>query len=178
MIASLRKRRTCRSFDPSRPISRTTLEQIVAAALNSPTGVDRQSFDFYVVTRLTAIEAIGKAAYDAFPDDMKGRLRLTGPENVFYHAPAVIVLVPAREERENCVNYDLGIICTAICLAAESVGVQSGIIGLAGFCPPAKLKGILGLKTETSAIAVALGYATADWKPNPRELRTDVRWIE
>jgi nitroreductase len=178
MITALNNRRTCRSYDPSRPIPRATLEQIVNSAVNSPTGVDRQSFDFYVITKQSVIEAIAKGAFNTFPADLKEKLGLKGPESVFYHAPAVIMLVPAREERKNCVDFDLGIIANSICLAAESVGIQSGAVGLAGCCPPAELKEILGLKTETSAIGVALGYATADWKPAPRELKTPIRWIE
>jgi nitroreductase len=178
MIQAALERRTCRSFDSSKPVPRDVLEKIAAAAANSPTGCDMQWFDVYVVTNSSVLDTIAAAAFANVAPEIRERFKIAGPQAVFYGAPSAIFIVPARKDLPLCVNYDLGIIVESAALAATALGVQSAIIGLAGLCPAAVLKQALGLPNETTAIAVILGYQTADWKAAPRELTSPVRWVE
>jgi nitroreductase len=175
MFEAIANRRTCRKFDPAKPIARETLQTLATAAVSAPTGVNQQSYDIYVVTKQDILNKVATASAEA----LKGKLPFEVlPQNVFYGAPAVIFIVPARKEYPACVKYDQGIIANAICLAGQALGVASAIIGCATACPPAAFKEALGLPNETAALGIALGYPTADWKYAPKELTTQVRWLD
>lgn len=176
MFEAIEKRRTCRNFDTSRPIPQEILETIAKAGVVAPTGCDAQSFDLYVVSKQDVLDRVAEAAANNLPEPFKAKG--FSPERIFYHAPTVIFIVPSRAERADCVNYDLGIIADSICIAAELSGVSSAVIGLASMCPAQKLKEILNLPNGTTAIGVALGYATSDWTPQPKEIRSKIQWIE
>jgi nitroreductase len=175
MFEAITKRRTCRKYDTSKPVARDTLQSIASAAINSPTGVDYQSYDLYVVTNQAVLTKVANASAEA----LKGKLPFEIlPDKVFYGAPAVIFIVPARKEFPGCVKYDLGIIADSICLAAQTFGIASSIIGCSAYCTPSAFQEALGLPNETNALGVALGYPAADWTYPPKELTTNVRWIE
>lgn len=176
MISAIESRRSCRSFDSSKPIPREILEKIADMAINSPTGVDAQSNDLYVVTNKDVNNKISQKALSSLPENYKSMgSRIS---NIFYGAPAVIYIVNARKERDDCAKYDLGIIFQNICVAAKYYGLDSIVIGFAQFCPPKDAKEILGLSEEKSLIGVALGYANKDWKPSEKELKSKIQWIE
>ncbi|KAH0786181.1 nitroreductase family protein [Histomonas meleagridis] len=178
MISAIEARRSCRKFDTTKKIDHDTLKLIVDMALSSPTGVDAQSNDLYVVTKEEVNDRFAQCVVDNIPPEMKEKMGNVGPERIFYKAPAVIYIVPARKERVDCAPYDLGIICQNICLAAKCKGIDSVIIGFAQNAPAAEAKEILGLPNETTVLAVALGYAAEDWEPQPKELKAKVQWIE
>jgi nitroreductase len=177
MIKAISERRTCRDFDPSKPVPRDILSKIVSAGVNAPTGINAQSFDFYVVSRQSALDAIAAAAFAQFPPEIVAKFGLSGPEKIFYGATAAIFLIPARKQAENCVNYDLGIITNSISLAATDLGVQSAIIGSVGECPLEVLKANLGQTVGGKPVAVALGYQKEGWAPAPRELTSPIRYL-
>ena len=176
MIAAINSRRSCRKFDSTKPIPHEILQKIVDLAISSPTGVDAQSNDLYVVTKKEVNNKISEKAISNLPESFKGMgLKLS---DIFYGAPAVIYIIAARKEREDCAPYDLGIIFQNICVAAKYYGLDSTVIGFAQCCPPKDAKEILGLNEEAPLIGVALGYADKDWKPSEKELKSKVQWIE
>ncbi|OHT06682.1 nitroreductase family protein [Tritrichomonas foetus] len=168
MFEAIEQRRTCRSFDASRKIPREVLEKIANAGVVTPTGVDAQSFDLFVVSKQETLDKVAESALGHLPAPFTDRGYTK--DQIFYHAPTVIFIVPARTDREDCVNYDLRIIADSICIAAQLNGVNSAIIGLASCAPSDELKQILGLPNEATAVGVALGYAAADWKPQPKDM--------
>ena len=176
MFKAIEERRTCRQFDPSRAIPRDVIEKIARAGVNAPTGVDAQSFDLYFVSKQEILNRVATEAIKNLPPVFASKN--LQPENIFYRAPTVCFIVPAREERADCVNYDLGIIADSLCIEAQLSGVSSAIIGLAGCCPASVMKEVLGLQKEATAIGVCLGYAAPEWKPQEKEIRSKVHWIE
>lgn len=178
MFKATLERRTCRSFDPSKPVPRDLLAKIAGAGANAPTGVDAQPFDIVVVTNVAALNAIAAAAFEHVDQALREKFKMPGPQVVFYGAPAAIFIVAARQGNSNCVNYDLGIIAESVALAAQDLGVQSAILGMVGFCPATVLQQTLGLSDGSATIAVGLGYATPGWNPPPRELVSPVKWLE
>jgi nitroreductase len=172
------ERRTCRSFDPSKPVPRDILAKIAAAGANAPTGVDAQAFDVVVVTNAAALNTIAAASFEHVDPGLREKFKMPGPEVVFYGATAVVFIVEARKGAPNCVNYDLGIIAGSIALAAQDLGVQSAILGIVASCPVSVLQQTLGLSGGSVSIAVGLGYAAPGWTPPPRELVSPVKWLE
>jgi nitroreductase len=175
MLQALSDRRTCRSFDPTKPIPRNILEQILSAGLNAPTGMNSQVFDFYIVTRPSSLSAISASAVAGLPPELASFIR--GPESILYGAPAAILLVPARKTTF-CSSYDLGIISESIAVAAAALGLGSVILGIVRYCQAEALKQAVGPAVENVALGVGIGYAAADWSVKPRELTTPIRYVE
>lgn len=80
---NLLTRRSCRAFDPARPVERDVLEKIVEAGRFAPSGMGRQSARFVVVTN--------KAVRDKLSRMNAAIMGTTG--DPFYGAPAVVVVL-------------------------------------------------------------------------------------
>ena len=93
------KRRSTRSFTQE-PVSRLDLERLVDAAIQAPSAVDEQPWDFAVIQYALLLDQISAAAKahmlkamesGSFPQRLHAHL--DDPDfHVFYHAPALIVI--------------------------------------------------------------------------------------
>jgi nitroreductase len=175
MIDAISSRRTCRKFDPTKSIPKETIQVIANAGISAPTGCNCQSYDLVVCTNQDTLSQIAVHSAEALKGLYSAEFT---PEKIFYGAPVVIFVVPARKEYPPCVNYDQGIIADSICLAATTHRIASAIIGATQLISPHVFKEALHLPTETAALGVALGYAAADWAPAPREFTSPVKWID
>ena len=178
MFEAIESRRSCRSFDPTKPVPKEVIDKMIKVALNAPTGVDFQSYDFYVVTNQEKLLAVSKCVCDSLADIPAFKQFVRGPERVFYGAPLVIFIVPAREFREDCYKYDLGIIANSICLAAQLEGLSSVQVGFVQHAKPEELGKIIDLPRGLNPLAVAIGYAKPDWVPNEKPITSSVKYID
>ena len=178
MFEAVKERRTCRQYDSTKKVSREELEKIVEAGRNAPTGVDFQSFDFYVCTNKEILDKVSNSTYDSISEDFKNKLGNPGPGLVFYGSNAVIFLVKARPLRDDCVNYDSGIVLDAMALTAHTLGLQTTTVGFVAMANGEKIQEILGLPLPISPLCLAVGHAPEDWKPSPKEIRSKINWIE
>ncbi|EAY04224.1 nitroreductase family protein [Trichomonas vaginalis G3] len=170
MFDAIKERRAVRSYITEEKIPKDVLENIIKAAQNAPTGCDFQSYDFIVDTNREHLTKIAHAVYNSFPGIDKF---LKNPD-IFYGAPCVIFIVPARPFREDCCVYDMGIIGQSICLEAKVQGYASVQIGFVHGTKPEVLKPFLDLPRDLSPLAVAIGKPSPDFTPAPKEITSKI----
>ena len=178
MFDAISSRRSCRSFDSNKPVPKEAIDHIIKTALNSPTGCDFQSYDFLVVTNKDKLYEVAKCVAESLKDNEMLKHFVKTPEQIFYGAPLVIFIVPAREFREDCYQYDLGIIGNSICLAAQLQGLSSVQVGFVQHAKVELLSKILELPRNLNPLAVAIGYANPDWVPKDKSLTSSVKYID
>lgn len=111
-----------------------TSEQIAtlkAAALASPTGMDRQAQRFLFITNKQLIADIETSTIAAMKAKNAAVLleRMASRDyKVIYDAPLFIVV--ASDETNNGADTDAGIACQTLAIAAKSMGLDSVILGL------------------------------------------------
>ena len=167
-LDNIKKRYSCRAFTDEMP----TDEQLMAAAraaIQSPSAVNRQAWRIVIVKNRALIdemEAEGMKALGAMPD-RAGYDRIMGRGGkLFYNSPCMI-MVPALPNTD----IDNGIVCQNIALAAESMGMNSLICGLAGLAfsgdKAAYFKQKLGFPEGYEfGIAVLLGFSAGETAPH------------
>lgn len=169
---NLLTRRSCRAYDPERPVDRETLAKIVEAGRFAPSGMGRQPVHFAVVT--------DKAARDAL-SHMNAEVMGT-KSDPFYGAPAVIVVLV---DDDAPTGQDDGALALGNLLnAAQALGVDSCWIHRAEeefkSDEGRELLAQWGLPADGSLRGVGhciLGYATkpaATAKPR----KENVTWVE
>lgn len=171
---TLLTRRSCRAYDPDRPVDRETLEKVVEAGRFAPSGMGRQPVHFVVVTdratrdRLSRMNAaiMGSSA---------------GP---FYEAPAVIVVlvddqVPTSQD-------DGALALGNLMNAAHALGVESCWIHRAeeefDSAEGRELLSQWGLPADGSLRGIGhciLGYAPAGAPaPSAKPRKENVIWVD
>ena len=130
----IQARSSCRNFIDKLPTDEE-LKAIAQAAIQSPSGMNRQCWQIIVVKNKEIILEMDKeglqnlkAADNAFYERVVAR---TG--DLFYHAPCMIMIAIKKAEKEGAELVDLGIVAQNIVIAAESLGLASLHCGLAGF---------------------------------------------
>lgn len=176
MIDAIEKRRACRSYITDEKVPKEVLERIVKAGQNAPTGCDYQSYDFVVVTNQELLAKVAKAAYDSYPQKVQDWIG--NPKNIFYGAPAVIFIMPAREFREDCHIYDLGIIGNSLALAATLEGYACNQIGLVYSSNPDILGKVLDLPRGLCPLGFTIGKPSPEFKTAPKEIKSHIKYIE
>lgn len=131
-IKTILNRRSCRVYKPEQ-ITKDELAAIIDCGLNAPSAMNAQNWYFTVVQNKDLIDWLDEHTKDALPRESKERLiaRNGGDENyrVFYNAPTVIIVSGVKDDRYSLINCSLA--TQNMCLAAESLGVGSCIIGMA-----------------------------------------------
>ena len=172
VIRTLMSRHSVRFFT-ERKIEKHLLETLVAAGIQAPSGHNRQTWRFTVVTNGEAI----------------GRIRTTGQEIAeregtgFYgfNNPAALILV-SNDRRNDCGVQDASCATENILLAAHALGLGAcWLNGLTRICDQPEIREMLdGLGIpEKHAIwsMIALGYPAGGEKA-PKRKNNAVHWVE
>lgn len=125
-------RRSIRAYRPD-PLTEAQLQTLAEAALASPSGMDRQPWQFHFIVNPGIIAQLSDAAFQTFRDqgqqDLIDRMAARGAVNLFYGAPLVVVIsTPAGQPSP----HDAGIAAQTLALAAQGLGLGSCIIAMAG----------------------------------------------
>jgi len=140
---ALRARRNVRSY-ADRPIPAEDLDRILEAARRTPSSMNRQAWDFVVVTDRGRLRELARTwRYAAHVADS---------------AATIALVVPAHLDREDrdILWYDLGQATMSIMLAAADLGIGSGHASVGD---QALARDVLGLPEDREcAMLVALGY--------------------
>ena len=130
----MRQRKSCRSFNPDKPVSREDLLKIIEAGRLSPSGCNSQPWKFIVVdspeAKLKLCDAI------VVKDGATG-----APWR--HQVPAFIILVEQTakvmpivvdyyQDTQRFAPGDIGAACMNMCHEAFSLGLSSCIIGMKG----------------------------------------------
>jgi len=129
VLETIQKRRSHRRYLP-RQLSQEQLDALLAAALQSPSGMNSQPWHFSVVQDASLLGRINAAAHKqaALLSPEQRSPRFTDPAfDIFYHAPTAI-LISAADTPYAAV--DCGIAVQSMALAAESLGLGSVIVAL------------------------------------------------
>ncbi len=124
-------RYSCRDYKDEMP-SDEKLQAIAKAAIQAPSGMNRQAWRVIVVKNkelMQDLEAEG-LSYLASLEDQSTYLRIMDRGGrLFYGAPCMIVVAI---DSEQLAQIDCGIVCQNIALAATSLGIANVICGLTG----------------------------------------------
>ena len=171
-LKTIANRYSCRSFESRQP-EREKLEAIALAAVQSPSGMNRQPWRVIVITDKDYIEemdaagmahlaeAEDKAAYDRFME--RGG-------SLYYNAPCMFLIL-----KQPGTDLDCGIVSENIALAAESLGLGNVICGMASIPYNGKqgesFKQKAGWTNEMEfGMAVLVGYAKEKGKPHEPDM--------
>ncbi len=175
----IHSRASIRGFHPT-ALTSTELEALAAAALSAPSGMDAQPWHFSFVTDAAALTAVSEAAIDTFRragnQTILDRVAARHP-SLFYGAPLVVFISLAR----NASAIEAGIAVQTLALAAQSLGLGSCIIGLAGAAfsgadGPALASRLAFPADHSFAISIAIGHAAMDKEPH-RHDPGKVSWL-
>ena len=110
---TLLTRRSCRAYDPDRPVDRETLEKVVEAGRFAPSGMGRQPVHFVVVTDRATRDRLSR---------MNAAI-MGSSADPFYEAPAVIVVLV---DNQVPTSQDDGALALGNLMnAAHALGVES-----------------------------------------------------
>ena len=154
----MRKRRSCRAFDPARSVSREDLLKIVEAGRLSPSGCNSQPWKFIVIDSpeakaklCDAVVVKGGATGAPWRDQVSAFILLV-------EQPAKVMQCVADHygNTQRFAPGDIGMACMNMCHEADSRGLASCIIGMND---QAKLEKYFGIPQGHDArLVLALGY--------------------
>ncbi|KAH7818331.1 putative nitroreductase [Monocercomonoides exilis] len=176
VIELIKRRYSCRKFDP-KPVPKELLLQILDAGHLSPSGMNAQSWCFYVVTNREKNLAIGKKIEEAAADKLGEMVKKSHergcPDTVFYGAPAVIYCC-TKKSGGVLKEFDLGLAVQNMLLVAERIGLATVPVALAKWYGDEIIRHDVGIAEEDDFfIALPVGYRAADSGDEPRPRKDD-----
>ena len=128
------ERFSCRDFD-GHMAEGEYLDEIVQAAIQAPSGMNRQGWQVIVVKNreiISEMEAEGMNVLSLMEDQtMYERIKSRGGK-LFYNAPCMIMIAVKEASPKGAELIDLGILAQNIVLAATSLGIANLHCGLVG----------------------------------------------
>ena len=168
----MRARRSCRTYDPDKGVSREELLKIIEAGRLSPSGCNSQPWTFIVIDSPEAKEKLCDAV--VIGDGITG-----APWR--HQVPAFIILVEQHAKVMQCVidHYhdsqrfapgDVGAACMNMCHEAFSLGLETCIIGM---CDQQKMEKYFDIPQGCQVrMVLAVGHAAAGSTPQNKVRKT------
>ncbi len=131
VLQAISDRRSIRGYAPVQ-ITRDQRDALIAAALQSPSAMDRQPWHFSVVQDRALLDEINEAAraHAMLDAASYAASRFSDPSyDVFYGAPTVI-FISLEKNAPSIQQVDAGIAAENLSLAATSLGLGSVILGM------------------------------------------------
>ncbi len=172
VIESIMSRRSIRHYT-DQAVPREVLQKIAECGVNAPNAMNRQAWELRIIDNPEFFNGVTEVMKEAMPffvnnDDPKFR-------NCFRNATAAIaVACPDDESGMSLIN--VGLLCENICLAAQSLGLGSVVLGgpamLLSKNPAAKpyLDKLNFSEGYILRIVVGLGYPDEAPDARPRDL--------
>lgn len=172
-LSTIAKRYSCRSFTDKMP-SEADLKAITTAALQAPSGMNRQHWQIIVVKNkalIAEMDSEGMRVLSELPDKSAHERMMSRGGKLFYNVPCLIMIAIKQTSQKGAELIDLGIVAQNISLAATSLGIDNLHHGLSAFCFAGgkadyfkeKLKFPSGYEC---GIAVLLGYSKQQSAPH------------
>jgi nitroreductase len=169
-LQAIKARKSVRGFEP-RPVPEDVLKSILEAANEAPVGM--AAFDTIQLTVIQDRELLQRIS-DATPSPPRGGTDL------YYGAPAVIVISSAEQPAPGLAYANAGDIVENILLAATDLGIDSVYVfgSVIGFANDPTLLAQAGIPADFTVVSsVALGFGTPEAKATPKPTRTiKVNW--
>jgi nitroreductase len=182
-ITVIKNRRSIRKYKPEQ-IDDKELETIMEAAIYAPSAMNQQKWHFTVIHSREKVEQLARTAREKL---LKSpipffRERAQNPQfNVFHNAPTVVIIT--ADEQAHFVEFDCGAAAENIALAAQSLGINSCMIGMPGVLfegeNAGELKKELGIPENNKfIISIALGYKDMETPPAPPKKKENINYIK
>jgi len=173
-LKNINERYTCRDFKDT-PISQQQLDELVKAALSSPSARNLQPWHVVFITDKAIVDELDKEGMDVLSgeeDKSMYELLVSRGGKMFYNAPCLAIVL---SDGSKWGTLDSGILCQNIVLAAESMGLGTCIVGMAGISlngPKAEeyAKRFNFPKDHTFAIGVLFGEINSGKEPHEHEM--------
>ncbi|MDL2233298.1 nitroreductase family protein [Ruminococcaceae bacterium OttesenSCG-928-L11] len=178
-LRTIAQRYSCRAYESKLP-EKEILEAIALAAVQSPSGMNRQPWQINVITDKALIEemdAEGMRMLAEGPDKSTYDRFMERGGTLYYNAPCMILIC-----QQAGTEMDTGIVSQNIALAATALGLGSVICGMARI-PLSGPKGEefkqrVGISDGWEfGVAVLVGYAKTTGTPHEPD-RTKIRFID
>lgn len=165
------KRRAVRDYKPE-PVSKETISELLDAAVLAPTAMHLEPWAFVVIQDKELLDRLSEMAKDivraeaeksASPVAQRKAGFVNEPNfNVFYNAPALIVVCSRNQEPIGMA--DCWLAAENLMLTARAKGLGTCVIGLSiGLFNAPETKALLGIPPETMAVApILLGVPTTE----------------
>jgi nitroreductase len=167
ILNTIKDRRSVRKYK-NKTVDRLHIGQLVAAAAQAPSAMNRQPWEFYVLTDPRRISLYSKHIA-AVADKASHKLALDhSKENdpVFHGAPVVIFITTPRDNVWGAI--DTGMCAQNLMLAASAMGFDSCPVGIAWFIENTSVYTELNIPVSKQIqIAITIGYG--DEQPVPPE---------
>ena len=178
-LAVISKRYSCRSYE-NRAIEKSKLEAIAAAAVQSPSAMNRQPWLVHVITNknfIDEMDAEGMKIISEWEDKSAYERFMSRGGKLYYNAPCMFLILKKPGS-----DLDIGIVSENIALAAESLGIGNVICGMAGIA----FNGAKGEEFKMRAgfsddwqfgMAVLVGYAAQSGAPHEPDM-SKIKFID
>lgn len=187
-IQTIYQRRSIRKFKDL-SVNKNTIEMIVNAGRMAPSAINKQPWQFHILTKHEDLDAISKAVSKklikgVFSKGIKGLINnvlefihfpskanfMNLRDPVFHGAPVVIVISAPKDNE--WASIDVGMCAQNMLLASKSLGLDTCPIGMIKFLDdPVLLKKLKIPPANEIKIAIGLGYG--DEKPMPHDRISD-----
>jgi nitroreductase len=167
-LCTIAQRYSCRAYDGRLP-EKEKLEALALAAVQSPSGMNRQPWQVIVITNKSLIDemdAEGMRILSEAEDKSTYQRFMSRGGTLYYNAPCMFLIL-----KQPNTDLDTGIVSENIALGATSLGLGSVICGMAAI-PFNGGKGSI-FKEQVGfpdgwefGIAVLVGYATTVGTPH------------
>ncbi len=183
-LTAIAERFSCRAFTEQVP-SDTDLQAIAQAAIQSPSGMNRQNWHIIVVKNKAIIDEMdeaGMSRLSAMPDkSMYERIQSRGGR-LYYNAPCMMVVAIKQSTPPGAELIDCGIVAQNIVLAATSLGIANLHCGFVGFAFAGDRAQEFKKKLQfpegyECGMGVLLGYAKEPASPHAPD-QQKITWIE
>ena len=173
-LKNINARYTCRDFKDT-PISQQQQGELVKAALSSPSARNLQPWHVVFVTDKAIVDELDNEGMEILANaedkSMYDRMMSRGGK-MFYNAPCLAIVL---SDGTKWGTLDSGILCQNIVLAAESMGLGTCIVGMAGIAlggPKAEeyAKRLNFPKDHSFAIGVLFGEINSGKEPHEHDL--------
>lgn len=180
VIEAIMARRSIRHYTDI-PVEREKLLKIAECGINAPNAMNRQDWEVRIIDNSDYIDGVTEIMKEQMPsfvnsDDPKFR-------NGFRNATAAIAIASPAEDASGMLLQNVGLMSENICLAAQSLGLGTCIMGgpamFMNSCPEAgpfleRLGFSEGYKLQ---VIIAVGYPDETPDAKPRD-ESKIRFVE
>ncbi|HEY8024924.1 MAG TPA: nitroreductase family protein [Burkholderiaceae bacterium] len=165
-------------------VDEATIQSLIEDAVHAPSAVNRQPWAFTVVRDKSVMSRLSDKAKaymlaSTAPEshDEHFRVHLANPDfDIFYHAPVLVVISAARQDRWNA--EDCALAAENLMLSAYAAGLGTCWIGLAqGFLNTPEGKAMLGIDEASVPVAPIIVGRPKNVPPAVLRNVPAVRWI-
>ena len=131
VLKTIANRYSCRDFE-STPLTEEQIKAIADAALAAPSGMNRQPWHVIMVTDKALIDELneeGMGILAAMEDKTMYDRMMSRGGKMLYNAPCLVIIT---NDGSGFAAVDTGILCQNVTLAAQSLGLTSCIVAMAG----------------------------------------------